>query len=64
MLEQTIGPSNGSQAEESSSHLDVLVLKRWAELFKTENTTVWQIMPKMARILEIYADTLSNTPTD
>lgn len=65
MLEQTIGPNNGSsQAEESSSHLEVLVLKRWAELFKTENTTVWQIMLKMARILEIYADTLSNNPTD
>ncbi|KAF3809919.1 hypothetical protein GCG54_00014133 [Colletotrichum gloeosporioides] len=65
MLEQTVGPSNGSfQAEESSTRLDVRVLKRWAELFKTENTTVWQIMPKMARILEIYADTLSNTPTN
>jgi hypothetical protein len=53
--------SNASQTGEYDSKdgiaksVPATVLRSWAHLLDTADTTVWQIMPKMAQVLRLYA---------
>jgi hypothetical protein len=38
--------------------LPAAVLRSWARLIDTADTTVWQIMPKMAEVLRLHASRL------
>ncbi|KAI8651619.1 hypothetical protein NCS55_01407600 [Fusarium keratoplasticum] len=59
LLKQLTRASGEHARGETSRPLSALVLLRWAELLDTGTTTVWGIMPRMARILTLYADTLA-----
>jgi hypothetical protein len=47
---------------EDSRLLSVTVLRSWARLLDAGNATVWQIMPKMAQVLQNHADVLVRAP--
>ena len=59
LLKQLTRASGEHSRGETYRPLSALVLLRWAELLDTGSTTVWGIMPRMARILTLYADTLA-----
>lgn len=59
LLKQLTRASGEHARGENSRPLSALVLLRWAELLDTGTTTVWGIMPRMARILTRYADTMT-----
>lgn len=60
LVEQIIGATAGDQSStESSEPLYVVVLQRWAELLDTGDTTVWQVQPRIAKALRLYADSLA-----
>lgn len=55
LVEQIIGATGEQSLGGSPLPLHITVLHRWAELLDTKDTTVWQIMPKMANVLRAYA---------
>ncbi|KAH8597556.1 hypothetical protein B0O99DRAFT_617677 [Bisporella sp. PMI_857] len=46
-----------------SKSFPAAVLSSWARLLDTADTTVWQIMPKMAQVLRLYAARLQQKDT-
>ncbi|KAH8894631.1 hypothetical protein GQ53DRAFT_84689 [Thozetella sp. PMI_491] len=59
MVEQILSTSKPNPSGQANSPLSIAILLRWAELLDTGDTTVWGIMPGMARVLRVRAEMVS-----
>lgn len=56
---EVLQASRNSNGEVAPHGLPAEVLRSWAHLLDTADVTVWSIIPKMARVLSLHADRLS-----
>ncbi|KAF2018235.1 hypothetical protein BU24DRAFT_491239 [Aaosphaeria arxii CBS 175.79] len=60
MVQQMLAESSSHPTTQTSAPPNyIMILYRFAELIDTGETTVWKIVPRMARVLRSYAETLS-----
>lgn len=61
LVRELIGTSSHLDPAGGNGMLATHVLRRWATLLDTERTAVWNIIPKMGRVLGLYADNLAGS---
>lgn len=59
LVRELVGTSSRLNPVCGNEILATHVLRHWATLLDTECTAVWKIIPKMGRVLGLYADTLA-----